>query len=176
MLGEKFRRCLRGGFRPLVNLVLSVRYRCAIHPLARIDRNVSFGRGAIVGRSVLDTMGGSGRIRIGSNSIVYEGCEIFAQVASTVTIGSRVLFTRRASIVTGSHVFKDPSVPIMDQGIEVGDVTVEDDCWIGYDALLVKGVTVGTGSVVGAKSVVTRDVQPHSVVAGNPARLIRYRE
>ena len=175
VLGEKFRRSFRTFLRPLVNLGLMVKYRCVIHPFARVDRNVSFGRGAMVGRAILDTMGGGGEIRIGANSIVYARCEIFAQGGSTVTLGECVLFTRHAAIVTGDHVFEDPTRPIMDQGIEVGDVTVGDDCWIGYNTLLVKGVTVGKGSIVGAGSVVVKDVDPMTVVGGIPARFIRRR-
>jgi acetyltransferase-like isoleucine patch superfamily enzyme len=56
-----------------------------------------------------------------------------------------------------------------------GDVTVGNDVWIGQDALILSGVTIGDGAVVGARSTVARDVEPYTICAGNPARLIRPR-
>ena len=56
-----------------------------------------------------------------------------------------------------------------------GDIIIEDDVWIGFRSTILSGVTVGKGSVIGAGSVVTKDVAPYSIVAGNPARLIKYR-
>lgn len=56
-----------------------------------------------------------------------------------------------------------------------GDITVGNDVWIGYEALILSGVHIGDGAVIGARSVVTRDVPPYAVVAGNPAHVIKYR-
>jgi len=56
-----------------------------------------------------------------------------------------------------------------------GSIVVGHDCWLGLNALILSGVTIGTGAVVGAGAVVSRDVAPYAIVAGNPARLIRYR-
>jgi acetyltransferase-like isoleucine patch superfamily enzyme len=56
-----------------------------------------------------------------------------------------------------------------------GDVIIGHDVWIGSEAMILSGVTIGNGAVIGARSVVTKDVDPYSVVAGNPARHVRYR-
>ena len=56
-----------------------------------------------------------------------------------------------------------------------GDVTIENDVWIGTDVLILSGVTIGNGAVVAARSVVTEDVPPYSIIGGNPAKFIRYR-
>jgi len=56
-----------------------------------------------------------------------------------------------------------------------GDVTIGNDVWIGYDALILSGVTIGDGAVIGARSLVSKDVEPYAVVGGIPAKLIKYR-
>ncbi|MCR5205013.1 MAG: acyltransferase [Lachnospiraceae bacterium] len=53
------------------------------------------------------------------------------------------------------------------------DIVIEDDVWIGFGASILKGVTIGRGAIVGAKSVVTHDVEPFTVVAGNPAKIVK---
>jgi len=58
---------------------------------------------------------------------------------------------------------------------EYGDTVIGNDVWIGYDALIMPGVTIGDGAIIGARSVVTKDVSPYTIVAGNPARIIRKR-
>jgi acetyltransferase-like isoleucine patch superfamily enzyme len=60
-------------------------------------------------------------------------------------------------------------------GVSKGDVTIGHDVWIGSGATILSGVNIGTGTVIGARSVVTKTVQPYSIVAGNPARHIRFR-
>jgi acetyltransferase-like isoleucine patch superfamily enzyme len=57
--------------------------------------------------------------------------------------------------------------------VKSGPIVIEDKAWIGFDAVILKGVRVGEGAVIGARSVVTRDVEPYTIVAGNPAKLVR---
>ncbi len=56
-----------------------------------------------------------------------------------------------------------------------GDVVIGNDVWIGYQAMILSGVTIGDGAVIGARAVVTKDVPPYAIVVGSPARVIRYR-
>lgn len=58
-------------------------------------------------------------------------------------------------------------------GVESAPIVIEDRVWIGFDAVILKGVRIGEGAIVGARSVVTRDVEPYTVVAGNPAKTIK---
>jgi acetyltransferase-like isoleucine patch superfamily enzyme len=177
MFTETLRRAVRlcVFVRPLANLWLMLRTRSVIHPLASIDRNVHIGRRCFIGRSVLDTLGGQGRIEIGDGAVIYSGCELLCQYASTIRIGRGVLFTRQAAALTAGHVLADREDTILAQGITTADITVEDDCWIGYRAILLPGVRVGRGTVVGAGSVVTKDLPPMVVAGGVPAKVLRER-
>jgi acetyltransferase-like isoleucine patch superfamily enzyme len=72
-----------------------------------------------------------------------------------------------------NHVFENPEIPIIEQGITCEGITVEDDVWIGAGAVITDGVTVGRGAVIAAGAVVTKDVPAHTVVGGIPARVIK---
>jgi chloramphenicol O-acetyltransferase type B len=72
---------------------------------------------------------------------------------------------------TKARDFKPPDVIFVPKG----DVVIGNDVWIGREALIMSGITIGDGAVIGARSVVTNDVEPYSIVAGNPARFIRKR-
>jgi acetyltransferase-like isoleucine patch superfamily enzyme len=110
-------------------------------------------------------------ITIGRESLVGEFCVI--RGTGGVTIGDRVYLSPMVHIYSNSHVFSDPDVCFIDQGITTQGVTIEDECWIGAMAAILDGVTVGRGSVVAAGAVVNRDVPPYSLVAGVPARVVR---
>jgi acetyltransferase-like isoleucine patch superfamily enzyme len=111
------------------------------------------------------------RIVIGRESLIGESCVI--RGTGGVTIGDRVFLSPMVHIYSNNHVFADPDVCFVDQGITAEGVTIEDECWIGAQALILDGVTVGRRSVVAAGAVVNRDVPPYSLVGGVPARLIR---
>lgn len=110
-------------------------------------------------------------IRIGRNCILGEFSVIRGQ--GGVSIGDNVIIAPRVQIMAVDHVFDDPSRPILEQGLQALGIAIEDNAWIGAGATILDGVRVGRGAVVGAGAVVTRDVAPHTVVAGVPARLLR---
>jgi acetyltransferase-like isoleucine patch superfamily enzyme len=110
-------------------------------------------------------------ICIGRDSLIGEFCVV--RGTGGVTIGDRVYLSPMVHIYSNSHVIDDPDRCFIDQGLTTEGVTIEDECWIGAMSVILDGVTVGYRSVVAAGSVVTRDVPPHSVVAGVPARVIR---
>jgi acetyltransferase-like isoleucine patch superfamily enzyme len=110
-------------------------------------------------------------IHVGRGSLIGEFCVI--RGTGGVTIGDRVYLSPMVHVYSNSHVFDDPDVCFVEQGITAQGVTIEDECWIGAMAILLDGVTVGRRSVVAAGSVVTGDVPPHSLVAGAPARVVR---
>ncbi|MEW6233122.1 MAG: acyltransferase, partial [Chloroflexota bacterium] len=134
------------------------------------DKAITIGdRSGIHEFCVLQTFP-QGFIHIGRRSNLNRNGLIYG--AGGVTIGDRVRIGAGVNIVSHNHVFDDPDVPIMDQGQELSPIVIEDDVWMGVRVTVLPGVTIGLGSVVGAGSVVTRDVPPHAVVAGVPARRI----
>jgi acetyltransferase-like isoleucine patch superfamily enzyme len=92
-----------------------------------------------------------------------------------VTLGDYVYTGSMVQILAVNHVFDDPDVPIMDQGITARGIVVEDDVWLGSGVIVLDGVRIGKGSVVGAGSVVTEDLAPFSIAVGSPARAVRDR-
>ncbi|KAJ5709999.1 acetyltransferase [Penicillium malachiteum] len=90
-----------------------------------------------------------------------------------ITVGARTLFGPYVSLYSGTHPL-DPEVRNGTKGPETGKpIVIGEDCWIGGNVVILPGITIGRGSTVGAGSVVTKDVPPFHVVAGNPARIIR---
>jgi acetyltransferase-like isoleucine patch superfamily enzyme len=110
-------------------------------------------------------------IRIGRDSLIGEYNVIRGQ--GGVTIGARVYTSPMVQMLAVDHVFDDPGRPFIEQGITASGIVVEDDVWIGSGAVITDGVTIGAGSVIAAGAVVVRDVSPHTVVAGVPARVVR---
>lgn len=110
-------------------------------------------------------------IKIGKDCLVGEYSVIRGQ--GGVTIGDRVFTSPFTQIIAVNHVFADPQRPFTQQGITAEGIVIEDDVWLGAGAVITDGVRVGRGSVVAAGAVVTKDVPPHTVVGGVPARVIK---
>lgn len=109
-------------------------------------------------------------IKIGSDSLIGEYTVIRGQ--GGVTIGDRVYTSPFTQILAVNHVFDDPDRPFIEQGITAEGISIEDDVWLGAGAIITDGVRVGHHSIVAAGAVVTRDVEPCTVVGGVPARPI----
>lgn len=110
-------------------------------------------------------------ISIGRDSLIGEYSVIRGQ--GGVVIGDRVYTSPFTQIIAVNHVFDDPTRPFVDQGITAEGIVIEDDVWLGASAVITDGVRIGKGAVVAAGAVVTRDVPPHTVVGGVPARVLR---
>jgi acetyltransferase-like isoleucine patch superfamily enzyme len=110
-------------------------------------------------------------IWIGRNSLIGEMNVIRGQ--GGVRIGDRVYTSPLCQLIAVNHVFDDPARPFVEQGITAEGIVIEDDVWIGSGAVITDGVRVGAGSVVAAGAVVTKDVPPHTVVGGVPAKVIK---
>jgi acetyltransferase-like isoleucine patch superfamily enzyme len=112
-----------------------------------------------------------GGIKIGCNSLVGEYTVIRGQ--GGVTIGDRVFTSPHTQLLAVNHVYDDPDRSFTEQGITAEGIVVEDDVWLGAGAIVTDGVHIGKGAVVAAGAVVTKDVPPHTVVGGIPARPIK---
>ena len=95
---------------------------------------------------------------------------VYLYSVNKITIGTKVAISRNAFICTASHDISRLDRPLITKPIVIGD-----GVWIGAGAFIGPGVTIGEGAVVGACAVVTKDVEPWTVVAGNPARFIKKR-
>jgi acetyltransferase-like isoleucine patch superfamily enzyme len=92
-----------------------------------------------------------------------------------IDIGEDCIFADWIYVTDFDHVFADPAVPIRRQGIVKSPVRIEADCWIGEKASILRGSTVGRGSVIGSLTVVKGDIPPYSVAVGAPARVVKKR-
>ena len=110
-------------------------------------------------------------ITIGSNTHFAP----YGVLYGPLTIGSNVAVAAHVVFASVGHGYDRVDVPMVDQPTTSRQIVIEDDVWIGANAVIIGGVTVGTGTIVGAGAVVTKDVPPFSVVGGTPARVIRDR-
>ena len=95
------------------------------------------------------------------------GPAVFVYSLGKVRIGERATVSYRSHVCAGSHDFTDPTIPLLKP-----PVTICDDAWVGTEAFIGPGVTIGAGALVGARAVVVKDVEPRTIVAGHPARVI----
>ena len=107
----------------------------------------------------------------------YSGIGVNSKIYGTCIIGKYVMMGEDCTIITRNHSFDRTDTPIMLQGFEEEKpVYIGDDVWIGDKVTILPGVHIGEGSIIGAGSVVTHDVLPYSIVAGVPAKVIKFRK
>lgn len=94
-------------------------------------------------------------------------------IIGPVEIGNNVNLAQGITVTALNHNFSDTNKRIDEQGVSTNPVTIEDDVWVGANAVILPGVTIGEHCVVAAGAVVTKDVPPHSLVAGIPAKVIK---
>ena len=135
----------------------------------RLEDSVTLQYGAYV--AVLPAVGATASLRFGSGTMVGS----FAHIVCTraVNIGERVLIADRVFISDTEHDYRDPTRPVMDQPLRyIADVSIGPGSWIGENVCIL-GCKIGRNCVIGANSVVTKDVPDFCVAAGAPAALIR---
>ena len=150
-----------------------------------LGRNVRIARGAqlngpqirigdacrIFPGAIIDSYGG--HVTLGRNCSVNPYALLFGH--GGLAIGDNVRIAPHCVIVPANHVFDDPDQLIYSQGETRLGITIEGDVWLGAHAVVLDGTHIGEGAVIAAGAVVSRDVEPYTVVGGVPARLIKRR-
>ena len=143
-----------------------------IHSSVRMDtppyRKFSLGNYSVV-ESFCCINNAVGDVIIGNHTRVG----IHNTIIGPVKIGNHVNLAQGITVTALNHNFSDPNKRIDEQGISTTPVTIGDDIWIGANAVILPGVTIGNHSVIAAGAVVTKDVPPHSLAAGVPAKIIK---
>lgn len=153
---------------------------------SRMPSGVSYGRGASTYLGTMFDVGPQGRVTLGNYALVH-GARIICD--AEISIGDYALISWNVVLMDTYRLPLEPAqrrpelerVPAHPLRLASADVParpihIGPNVWIGFDACILPGVTIGEGSVVGARSVVAQSVPPYTVVAGNPARVIRQLE
>ena len=135
--------------------------------------NIEIGDNVYVGHQAILKGYHRNKMLIGDGTWIGQQC--FLHSAGGLTLGRNVGVGPGVRIITSFHAEEGVQVPILHSRVEFAPVVIEDDCDLGVGAVILPGVTLGRGVQVGAGAVVTRDVAPHAVVAGVPARVLRTR-
>jgi acetyltransferase-like isoleucine patch superfamily enzyme len=159
-----------------------------IRPFCRLF--MKRGRGSVIYRSVRADVTPFHPFTLGRRSVIEDYCcvnnavgEIFIgdhtriglhnTIIGPVRIGNQVNLAQGVVVSGLNHRFSDTQTPIADQGVDTALTIISDDVWIGANAVILPGVHIGRHSVVGAGSVVTKDIPEYCVAVGNPARIIK---
>jgi acetyltransferase-like isoleucine patch superfamily enzyme len=134
---------------------------------------ISIGHNVYLGHDAMLKGHPRGRMVIGDDTWIGQG--VFLHSAGDLTIGSRVGVGPMVKIFTSFHADQGRERALLDSPLEFAPVVIGDEADLGVGSVILPGVTLGRGVQVGAGAVVTRDVEPYAVVAGNPARVIRLR-
>jgi len=114
------------------------------------------------------------KIEIGNNVAINRGCEFYASHQAkegTILIGNNVAFGPHVKLFAAGHDYN--TVDLVDTA---KPIVIHDLVWIGGNSTILQGVIIGEGAVIGAGSVVTKNIPPYSIAVGNPAKVIKSRE
>lgn len=146
---------------------VSIKYSCSLLNCENISLydNVKLNLGVVIQPGIHE-------VSIGKNSLVNQ----YSCIYGYALIGENVMIAPHVMLAGGFHNTSRTDIPIMLQGDgSKGPIIIEDDVWIGANSIIMDGVTIGKGSVIGAGSVVTKNIQPYTIAFGNPAKIFKSR-
>jgi acetyltransferase-like isoleucine patch superfamily enzyme len=136
------------------------------------EERLELGANVLLEPDVWITAPGDARVRIGAGTFLNIGVMVAAE--QLVEIGEHCMLANGCFVSDANHRFDDPDRPVTTQGFESkGPTRIGDNCWLGLGVVVTSGVTIGERCVIGANSVVTHDIEPFSIAAGAPARVLR---
>ena len=136
--------------------------------------NIEIGNNVYIGHNAMLKGYYKNIMRIGDNTWIGQGS--FFRSGGGLYIGNNVGVGPFIKILTHQHIEEEPEKPILLCGQIFEEVIIEDNCDIGIGSIILPGVRIGKGSIVGAGTVVTSDVEPFTLVVGNPSRFLRKRK
>lgn len=131
------------------------------------------GKGTCIERGAEIIVSEKAFLSIGDNTGIGSFCNI--RCDGRIKIGDNVLIAQFVSIVDGLYEFKSKNIQISKESYKAEDVSIGNNVWIGVGVVILPRTNIGDGAVIGAGSIVTKDIAPYSIVVGNPARSIGYR-
>ena len=137
-------------------------------------KNILFSGLVYIGKNSFFTAKG-GFISIGNNTRFNMNVHINSSGGGKISIGNNCLIGPNVVMRTANHSFDQIHIPIVYQGHISADIIIEDNVWLGSNVVVLPGITIGTGAVVGAGTVITKNVPKMSVVVGVPGKVIKYR-
>jgi len=155
-----FYRVVNAIHRRLRSLEQTAEYLAHYPRFGHLGENVVFDDDVTINRPC--------NVSIGDDSFVGRGVTLNA--VDDIVIGDHVLIAAGSRLMTWNHVISDRSIDLDAQGKKSAPIRIRDGTWLGYDTIILPGVTVGEGAVIGAGAVVTDDVDGYAVVGGVPAK------
>ncbi len=136
---------------------------------------IELGDRVFIYRDTILETGHGGYLKIANDSSIHPRCQLNAYM-SPITIGSGVMIAPNCAFYSYDHGIA-PDLPIRKQPLQSrGGIIIDDESWIGFGVIVLNGVRIGKGAVIGAGSVVTRDVPDYAIAAGVPAKVLKMRK
>ncbi|MFW2440083.1 MAG: acyltransferase [Arenicellales bacterium] len=160
----------------VITIIYAVKYKCMVSPRAEVELSplLKIGKGTQIS-SFTKIKATDGPLTIGANVTIGSNSFISADRMG-VAIGDHTMFGPNVSVVGNNYRFDRLDIPMIQQEKTSEGIRIGNDVWVGAGAIILDGVTICDGAIVGAGSVVTKDVGEYEIVAGAPAVLMKNRK
>jgi acetyltransferase-like isoleucine patch superfamily enzyme len=175
MIGRKsFKKVMNNIIKDLIFAMPDIRFFFKLREIVLRMQGGTVGKGTKMFSGV--RVNKPKNINIGDNVALNKGVIVDTSGVTKIIIHDDVIIGPYTVIRSDNHVFERTDIPIRMQGHKGKEIVIEEDCWLGAHCVILSGVHIGKGSVIGASSVVNRDIPEYSIAIGSPAKVIRYRK